>query len=89
MAWQVLGNSDPQRDHVIINSSAILIDGTAKIFRKGGFTRKWPNIVCSDDATIALIDNKWESLDLGPFIPSPSIKFKSLVRGDKDEITIV
>ena len=89
VAWQVLGNSDPQRDHVIINSSAILIDGTAKIFRKGGFTRKWPNIVCSDDATIALIDNKWESLDLGPFIPSPSIKFKSLVRGDKDEITIV
>jgi 4-hydroxy-3-polyprenylbenzoate decarboxylase len=89
VAWQVLGNSDPQRDHIIINSSVLLIDGTAKAFRKGGFPRKWPNVVCSHDDTVAAIDNKWDSLDLGPFISSPSLKFKSLVRGDKDEISVL
>ena len=65
VAWQILGNSDPRRDHEYLNSSSLLIDGTAKTFRKGGFPRKWPNVVCSDNETISSIDNKWDSLGLG------------------------
>ena len=89
VAWQVLGNSDPLRDHTYISASSVLIDGTIKAFRKGGFPRKWPNVVCSDDETITVIDQKWNSLDLGPFIQSPSIKFRALARHGKDEISLL
>jgi 4-hydroxy-3-polyprenylbenzoate decarboxylase len=89
VVWQVLGNSDPQRDHTCVSASSVLIDGTIKAFRKGGFPRKWPNVVCSDDETIAAIDKRWNSLDLGPFIESPSVKFKALLRKGKDEISLI
>lgn len=89
VAWQVLGNSDPQRDHIYISSSSLLIDGTIKAYRKGGFPRKWPNVVCSDEETIAAIDKKWNSIDSEPFIQSPSIKFRRLSRHGKDEISML
>ena len=61
VAWQLLGNSDPNRDHdIFIRGSSVILDGTVKAFRKGGFPRKWPNVVCSDDKTIAAIDQKVE-----------------------------
>ncbi|HUX95175.1 MAG TPA: menaquinone biosynthesis decarboxylase [Bacteroidales bacterium] len=88
VTWQVLGNSDPQRDHIYISSSVLLIDGTIKAYRKGGFTRKWPNVVCSDKATIETIDSKWDTLGLGHFIPSPSRKYLLLKRTGNDEISI-
>jgi 4-hydroxy-3-polyprenylbenzoate decarboxylase len=84
VAWQVLGNSDPARDIELISGSTLFIDGTIKAFRKNGFTRKWPNVVCSSEATINKIDSRWESLGLGPFIPSPSSRYLKLVRGDSD-----
>lgn len=86
VAWQVLGNSDPQRDHEYISPASVFIDGTIKAYRKGGFPRKWPNIVCSNIETISAIDQKWESLGIGPFINSPSIKNLGLCRNGKDEI---
>jgi 4-hydroxy-3-polyprenylbenzoate decarboxylase len=88
VAWQLLGNSDPQRDHEYISSSSVLIDGTIKAYRKGGFPRKWPNVVCSDSETVSSIDRKWESLDLGPFIHSPSEIYRKLCRSGRDEIVI-
>ena len=86
VAWQVLGNSDPQRDHEYISPASVFIDGTIKAYRKGGFPRKWPNIVCSNIETILAIDQKWESLGIGPFINSPSIKNLGLCRNGTDEI---
>lgn len=86
VAWQVLGNSDPQRDHEYISPASVFIDGTIKAYRKGGFPRKWPNIVCSNIETISAIDQKWESLGIGPFINSPSIKNLGLCRNGTDEI---
>jgi 4-hydroxy-3-polyprenylbenzoate decarboxylase len=86
VAWQVLGNSDPRRDHEFINSSSLLIDGTSKAFRKGGFHRQWPNVVCSDNETISSIDRKWESLDLGPLIKSPSALYRNLLISGKEEV---
>ena len=88
VAWQVLGNSDPKRDHEYIGSSSLIIDGTIKAFRKGGFTRKWPNVVCSDSETISAVDKKWESLGIGPFIQSPSEIYRKLVLEGRDEIII-
>mgnify|MGYP001191671608 FL=1 len=88
VAWQILGNSDPKRDHEFLTSSSLIIDGTIKAFRRGGFPRKWPNVVCSDSETISAIDKKWESLGIGPFIQSPSEIYRNLVLGEGDEIII-
>jgi 4-hydroxy-3-polyprenylbenzoate decarboxylase len=88
VAWQVLGNSDPKRDHEYITSSSLVMDGTIKAFRKGGFTRKWPNVVCSDSETISTIDKKWASLGIGPFVQSPSEIYRKLVLRGGDEIII-
>jgi 4-hydroxy-3-polyprenylbenzoate decarboxylase len=88
VAWQLLGNSDPQRDHEYISPFSVLIDGTIKAYRKGGFPRKWPNVVCSNIETISSIDQKWGSLEVGPLIHSPSIKNLGLCRDGTDEIVI-
>jgi 4-hydroxy-3-polyprenylbenzoate decarboxylase len=89
VAWQALGNSDPHRDHTFITASALMIDGTIKAFRSGGFPRKWPNIVCAADETITVVDHRWESLGLGPFIQSPSLKYRALLRHGKDDISLL
>jgi 4-hydroxy-3-polyprenylbenzoate decarboxylase len=88
VVWQLLGNSDPQRDHEFISAGSLLLDGTIKAYRKGGFPRKWPNIVCSDNITILAIDTKWESLGIGKFINSPSARYIGLCRKGTDEIHI-
>ncbi|HUU99380.1 MAG TPA: menaquinone biosynthesis decarboxylase [Bacteroidales bacterium] len=86
VAWQILGNSDPQRDHSFISPSLMMIDGTIKIFHKDGFPRKWPNVVCSDAATIRKIDEKWESLGFDTYIQSPSLKHIRLLRNGEASI---
>ena len=86
VAWQVLANSDPVRDHYTLSDSSILIDGTIKLYQPGGFKRKWPNIVCADENTVHTVDQKWDSLNLGSLIPSPSVVFRQLKRQGQDEI---
>jgi len=86
VAWQALGNSDPLRDHCFVSNDTILIDGTVKYFRKGGFSRRWPNIVCSDPGTIEKTDKSWDTFGFDTFIPSPSLKYMKLNRGSSDYI---
>lgn len=83
IAWIASGNIDPKRDSYIIEStktscSKIIIDATRKSLAKDGFKRDWPNVVVSDEKTILEIDKKWESLKIGNFIESPSIKYRKL-----------
>jgi 4-hydroxy-3-polyprenylbenzoate decarboxylase len=86
VAWQLLGNTDPRRDHLFLSDGCVLFDATIKAYRSGGFPRKWPNIVCSDEATIAKTDRKWATLGLGEFIDSPSERYRRLLREGTDEI---
>jgi 4-hydroxy-3-polyprenylbenzoate decarboxylase len=86
VTWQLLGNSDPLRDHRYISDNCLLIDGTIKLYRENGFTRQWPNVVCSDESTISGIDKKWGTLGTGPFVSSPSLKNKRLEREGREEI---
>ena len=88
VVWQLLGNSDPSRDHKFISPNSVLLDGTVKAFRKGGFPRKWPNIVSSSAETISAIDHKWNKLGIGDLINSPSSRYIRLCREGKDEILI-
>jgi 4-hydroxy-3-polyprenylbenzoate decarboxylase len=88
VAWQILGNTDPYRDHEYLSPLSVFIDGTIKVYRKGGFPRKWPNVVCSDNNTILTIDRKWKSLGAGNLITSPSRRYSGLCRSGSDEIII-
>jgi 4-hydroxy-3-polyprenylbenzoate decarboxylase len=86
VAWQLLGNTDPRRDHIFVSHGSVLFDATIKAYRKGGFPRKWPNIVCIDEATISKINRKWATLGVGEYIDSPSSMYKVLLREGTDEI---
>jgi 4-hydroxy-3-polyprenylbenzoate decarboxylase len=88
VAWQLLGNTDPDRDHEYISPLSVLMDGTIKVYKKGGFPRKWPNVVCSGKETITSIDSKWESLGIGDFVVSPSERYMRLCRPGSDEIIV-
>ncbi len=86
VTWQLLGNTDPQRDHIFISPTSVLFDGTIKAYRKGGFSRKWPNVVTSASETISIVDQKWESLGIGRFVNSPSSGYLRLKRKGSDQI---
>lgn len=86
IVWQILGNTDPGRDIIFLSDNSILADGTAKIFGKRAFKRKWPNIVCSSESTIRSVDMKWGKLGLGPFIHSPSEKNSGMNFGEGAEV---
>ncbi len=86
VSWQVLSNTDPKRDIDIVNGRILIVDGTIKAFREGGFPRRWPNVVCSSEETIEKVDKKWDSLGLGPFILSPSLKSSGLKRTGNEHI---
>ena len=86
--WRFTNNSDPKRDHFLISNptdssvSHITFDGTRKTKELDGFDRDWPNILASDEKTIKRIDELWDKLGLGPFIESPSLKYrKQLYKG--------
>ncbi|HZK62678.1 MAG TPA: menaquinone biosynthesis decarboxylase, partial [Puia sp.] len=59
------------------------LDGTTKTEALDDFHRDWPNIIIADDPTISTVDQKWASLGLGPFIPSPSLSFRDQLYGNE------
>jgi 4-hydroxy-3-polyprenylbenzoate decarboxylase len=85
--WRFCNNADVKRDSLIIEAendqsfSQIFIDGTRKTKEHDGFERDWPNVLVSTEETIQKIDVLWKELGLGPFIPSPSLRYKEQVYG--------
>lgn len=83
VVWRWSNNLDPRRDSYVVvapdneNISHIGFDGTRKTKEYDDFDREWPNIICMNEATIKAIDEKWSSLNLGPFLPSPSLKHRN------------
>jgi 4-hydroxy-3-polyprenylbenzoate decarboxylase len=76
--WRFANNVDPKRDCI----GATVFDATRKTKELDDFERDWPNILASDEATIKHIDDIWDKLSLGKFIPSPSLKHrKQLYKG--------
>lgn len=84
--WRFCNNLDPKRDYHLYQQAGAAcmgLDGTRKTKELDDFHRDWPNIIVADDATIASVDAKWESLGIGGFIPSPSLKFKAQMYGEE------
>ncbi len=85
VAWQVLGNSDPVRDHSFPVRATLLIDATSKAGREGAYPDRWPNVVTMDGDTTDKVDRKWASYGFTDFIPSPSIHFRNLLQGPGEQ----
>ncbi|HRH67408.1 MAG TPA: menaquinone biosynthesis decarboxylase, partial [Bacteroidia bacterium] len=81
--WRFANNVDPKRDCLLMESSSeeyashAAFDGTRKTKEYDGFQRNWPNILASEMTTIKRIDEVWDKLGLGKFIPSPSLKYRA------------
>ena len=84
VCWLACANVDPERDVRLADAprQQIVIDACMKYPKSYNFPREWPNVVTSSETTIRAIDQKWEPLGLGNFIPSPSLKFMKLRKGD-------
>jgi len=99
--WRFCNNLDPKRDFHLCKrpvtgnqkpetsnySACIGFDGTRKTKQFDDFHRDWPNIIVADDETISAIDNKWDQLGIGQFMPSPSLKFKRQLYGEDAAVT--
>ncbi|GAA0563964.1 menaquinone biosynthesis decarboxylase [Chitinophaga japonensis] len=91
--WRFCNNLDPKRDSFVVTLPAggphgkrragIGMDGTLKTRILDNFERDWPNIIVADDATIRRVDDKWKELGLGPFVASPSLKYKHQIYGEE------
>ena len=91
--WRFCNNLDPKRDAVLVQRPSLVadgktvacmgLDGTIKTKAHDNFQRDWPNIIVMDDATITSVDEKWNRLGLGAFLPSPSLKFKAQIYGEE------
>ena len=95
--WRFCNNLDPKRDSYLCRRptsnqqpatgnqyfACMGLDGTRKTKEFDGFQRDWPNIIVADDDTIKAVDEKWEDLAIGPFIASPSLKFKDQLYGEE------
>jgi 4-hydroxy-3-polyprenylbenzoate decarboxylase len=91
--WRFCNNLDPKRDNFLFERPSVAqpgktfcclgLDGTRKTKAWDDFQRDWPNIIVADDATIAAVDKKWDALDIGAFIPSPSLQYKSQMYGNE------
>ena len=85
--WRLCNNLDPRRDSVLAEDGEQMacmgFDGTRKTAELDNFHRDWPNIIVADDDTIKRVDEKWETLGLGSFVPSPSLKFKDQMYGEE------
>jgi 4-hydroxy-3-polyprenylbenzoate decarboxylase len=74
MLWIWGSNCDPVRDSRF-EDGMLIMDSRTKVTGENGFTREWPGYALSSKETIARIDTMWDSLGLGEFIKSPSLKF--------------
>ncbi len=92
--WRVCNNFDPKRDSYLheiktaegLSRSTFFVDGTRKTKEYDHFNRDWPNPIVSKEETIKAIDEKWNQLGIGNFIPSPSLKFQNTIIGNSAEV---
>ncbi|MCX8111684.1 MAG: menaquinone biosynthesis decarboxylase [Bacteroidia bacterium] len=84
--WRFANNTDMRRDTKLIEDAEgrphLILDASTKTLDLDGFTRDWPNVIVMSEAIIRRVDERWASYDLGGFIPSPSLKYRALLRGE-------
>lgn len=85
LLWLAAGNTDPSRDVTLVGG-VLIADARTKLSEHSGNPPRFPNVVTSSAATIELVDARWNDYGIGAFIPSPSLRYSTLVMSDKAEI---
>lgn len=85
LLWFAAGNTDPGRD-IEVTDGVMYIDARSKTPPREGWPARWPSVVTSSAATIALVDSRWAEYGLGESIPSPSLKYRELLFGEGAEV---
>lgn len=83
LLWIALGNSDAERDSVVLRPEKVLVVDARLKLELG---RDFPNVVTTDIETIIRVDRMWQSLEIGQFIESPSREFLPLVKSDSARV---
>jgi 4-hydroxy-3-polyprenylbenzoate decarboxylase len=96
--WRFCNNLDPKRDSILEERPSLAdtskmfaclgLDGTRKTRELDNFQRDWPNIIVAQQDTIEAVDKKWNELGLGPFMPSPSLKFMNQMYGEEAVVSV-
>ena len=81
--WRFCNNLDPKRDNFYggAEKNILGLDGTRKSKKLDNFDRPWPNIIAADMATIEAVDKKWDRLNMGKIIISPSLRYMTQLYG--------
>ncbi|MGM0549506.1 MAG: menaquinone biosynthesis decarboxylase [Bacteroidota bacterium] len=83
IGWLALGNLEPHRDlyfHGTLQAGnwRMLVDATMKIREDDNYKRQWPNVITMAPEIVEKVDMRWDELQLGPFLSSPSKRFSTL-----------
>ena len=85
LLWLAAANTDPRRDVRLVAEKTLLFDARSKSRDVEGNPRRFPNVVTSSERVIRLVDSRWTEYGLGEFIPSPSMRYRTLRLSDKAE----
>lgn len=78
LLWLAAANTDPRRD-VRMEGATLVIDARSKRSGEGGNPARFPNVVTASEATVGLVDRRWEEYGLGAFVESPSRRYRRLL----------
>jgi 4-hydroxy-3-polyprenylbenzoate decarboxylase len=84
LLWLGTANTDPRRD-VKIAGGVLTADCRSKISGAESEPAEFPNVVTMDEGTIALVDAKWSSYNIGALVASPSVRYRRLLLSDKEK----
>ncbi|MBR6655720.1 MAG: menaquinone biosynthesis decarboxylase [Alistipes sp.] len=78
LLWLGAANTEPSRDFTL-HEASLLIDARPKSPKANNENpSRWPNVVTSDEATIALVDKRWNEYGIGEMLSSPSEHYRTL-----------
>jgi len=90
VVWRSANNTEPSKDITILtnskNKNMLFVDATIKRKSTDKYKKEWPNIITTDENTIALVDKKWNSYGIGEFISSPSLNYNTQKYGGNETI---
>lgn len=90
--WIFSHNTDVKRDLLYLpplqenDYGCLVFDATRKTYRYDGFKRPWPNPIVMSSEIIEKVNKRWEEYKIGPFLSSPSLRYKKLVVSDGAEV---
>lgn len=78
LLWLAAANTDPRRD-VRTEGAALVVDARSKRPGVGENPARFPNVVTASERTVARVDRRWAEYGLGPFVESPSRRYRRLL----------